>query len=144
MNSNLIPRSKAKTAYGLLSEVARLILEEPKCYNQRTWVCLVTDGFPSPAEFPACGTIGCVAGWVTTLKIPDKVAATTRYGGGRSKLVMYQAQDILGLDSLQNEELFDGDAARGEPCTRQYARSGASHIRRFQRKYRAQLLAKKV
>ena len=138
MDEKPIPRTRAKTAYGLLSEVCRLILAEPKRYNQRTFIersdeSLIT--VDAPEGFPPCGTIGCVAGWVATL--------TTR------KTFTYTAtadiaSRVLGLTGDQSSELFEMFAASGSPQTRAHARSGVRHIRRFQKAHAAQLKAKRL
>ncbi len=135
-----LPKSKATNAYDLLEEVRQLILEEPKRYNQEVFRVVEPDEYDAPLGLPQCGTVGCVAGWVITLKAPD-----TRPG-----LTCAIAQDILGLNDDQVGTFFDGAAlARKFPehdyvQTKAYARAGAAHIRRFQKKYAAQLKAQKV
>lgn len=124
---SLIPKSKAKTAYGLLSEVRALILAEPKRYDQARWI-----SHGSGDNYPRCGTIGCVAGWVDTLK------------PSRGRHVVDRASAVLGLDYWKSSELFDGAAASGNGQTVRHAKLGAAHIRRFQKSNRAELLAKKV
>lgn len=140
MSKSAMPKSKAKTAYGLLSEIRKLILEEPKRYDQTGW--LIRGKRYAASIYgdmaPACGTVGCVGGWVQALK-------------GRS------AGRTLGLNYQQQVELFDGAAAgkRWEfsdggssrvtvATVRAHARRGAKHIARFQKKYSAQLKAKRV
>ena len=58
-----IPRSKAKTAWGLCQDVIRAIKKDPKRANMSVFseVFLPEDGGP------ACGTIGCLAGWICRL-----------------------------------------------------------------------------
>jgi hypothetical protein len=134
-----LPISRAKTAYGLLSEVCALITEEPLRYNQGDWIALAGDdsAINLPAEkYPSCGTVGCVAGWVATLKHPE---ATRRWWS-----VEPIAMRALGLDSEKAFELFNSEAVKGRGQTAAHARSGVKHIRKFQKKYRHQLLAKKV
>lgn len=133
---NLIPKSRAKTAYGLLSEIRALILAEPKRYNQRDTLVLREHSYMVAQEFPACGTIGCVAGWTVALK----AQRPSRHIGG----IMAFAQRKLGLTGFQADQLFDGSAAAGTVQTLSHAKSGAAHIARFQKANRAQLLAKKV
>lgn len=62
MKTKALPKSKAKTAYGLLSEVRRLILEEPKRYDQGAFICRIGGKGRSwdldPEQAPACGTVG--------------------------------------------------------------------------------------
>jgi len=133
-----LPKSKAKTAYGLLSEVRRLILAEPKRYNQ---YCLLTVRSSRSnalrgnyfTDFPSCGTIGCVAGWVATLKA-DSVRGD----------IWNKARHILGLDEREGEILFWASAAQGPSQSLQHARNGAKHIARFQTRHAAQLKAKRV
>lgn len=144
MSSTKIPRSKAKTAYGLLSEVRRLILEEPKRYNQRWWIARL-DGKNGALYLsreqddivPACGTVACVAGWVATLKVGNRFTAD---------MAEYVATQKLGLDSDQALELFKESAVPMNltPQTEAYAKAGAAHIASFQKKYAAQLKAKRV
>lgn len=139
-----MPKSKAKTAYGLLSEIRKLILEEPKRYNQTDWLTRGADRIEAlygKDAAPSCGTVGCVAGWVTALKgDPDDSTAWPHVVADR----------VLGLSEfgINQLELFRGSAAgdRGHtPGARKaHARRGAAHIARFQKKYAKQLKAKRV
>ena len=61
MKSQAIPTSKAKTAHELLGEVRRIILAEPLRYDQ-TSTLMYVDPKEKPDRYPACGTVGCVAG----------------------------------------------------------------------------------
>ena len=126
-----MPVSKAKTAYELLGEIRKIILEEPKRYDQTDTLfhCDASDPLA-----PACGTIGCVAGWVVALKAPK----THRMH------VLEAAARILGIHKYDSWMLFDSDQARGKPQTYSHARSGAAHIARFMKKHEAQLKAKSV
>lgn len=140
MTKTSIPKSKAKTAYGLLSEVRRAILAEPLRYRQEWWIS--KEHGPSafnwetpPKGYPSCGTVACVAGWVVSLKRkrlkdPNDAEAI--------------AQRILGLDYDQAEPFFNAGAVRGESQTEAHARNGAAHIARFQKRYAAQLKARRV
>jgi hypothetical protein len=137
-----MPVSKAKTAYGLLSEIRKLILEEPKRYDQSSWLLNDEDmfGFKYGSEaavaVPACGTIGCVAGWVTVLKRRKP----------RNFLIAIEAADILGLTLTQRTSLFSpkacGDREKIGPD--RHADRGAAHIARFQKRHAKQLKAKRV
>lgn len=130
-----IPKSRAKTAFALLSEVRTLILAEPLRYDQGSWLNRIEDTPEAYEQFPACGTVGCVAGWVATLKAKHKFDPEE---------AIQIAQDVLGLDDEQEYELFNEEAAGGKSQSLDHAREGARHIRRFQKKYCTQLLAKKV
>lgn len=122
MANSSIPKSKAKTAYGLLSEVRAIILAEPKRYDQCDWIRT-----GSGPDYPSCGTVACVGGWIGVLK-------------GQH----HKSQDILGLSGYQAGQLFSYNAAKGQSQSLMHARSGAAHIRRFQKRYAKQLKAKAV
>lgn len=130
-----MPVSRAKTAYGLLSEIRKLILEEPRRYNQ--WDTLSTgrdtQHYYGP-EAPPCGTVGCVAGWVVALKKPH------------SRSITGPATEILGLIGSQDVHLFGASQAgpRASDSLKSHAKRGAAHIAKFQKKYAAQLKAKRV
>lgn len=135
-----LPTSKAKNAYELLTEIRRLILAVPKRYNQRWWLSRERGRFSEHHmdRYPACGTVGCVAGWVRQLKASRddrNVWATPQI-----------AQEILGLNGWQAKNLFDANAAglEGKAQTGAHARLGAKHIAEFQFDYAAQLKAKAV
>lgn len=154
MAKNVMPKSKAKTAYGLLSEIRKLILEEPRRYDQTAWKRTMSE---VPQNLRShCGAVCCVAGWVDTLKseqpvTPERAPFETA-DNGRYR-VSENAQSILGISEQQADELFDGEKA-GERYTRNggvrvyhlrnHAKRGATHIARFQTKYAAQLKAKRV
>lgn len=130
MAKSLIPKSKAKTAFGLLSEIAALAIEEPMRMTMNNWY-LRPGAWKEPRRgFPACNTVGCVGGWTETL-VPNAGADRT-----------------LGLSQAQEVELFyprllmkDG-IAHGQ--TLAHARKVVAHIRRFQKKYRGQLLSTRI
>lgn len=58
-----LPKSKAKTAWGLLSDVIRAIRAEPKRIDMDTF----GQRRPESNGGPSCGTVGCFAGWVAVL-----------------------------------------------------------------------------
>lgn len=140
-----MPRSKAKTPYGLLSEICKLIMEEPLRYNQGLYIARphgAGGAHPYSSQisrnvFPSCGTVGCVAGWTATLRFPG------RFAYGETGEI---ATQILGLNPEQANELFAG-APRAFyegnlyniPQTAEHARAGVRHIRAFQKKYARQL-----
>lgn len=136
---SLIPKSKAKTAYGLLSEIRALILAEPLRYDQRDTLTIIPRReLASHPTAPACGTIGCVAGWVGALKHSRPQRLAEFYN------VLNFAHRTLGLEDCQRSELFGVFKAGADERGPEHAKAGATHIASFQKKYRAQLLAKKV
>lgn len=131
------PKSKAKTAYGLLSEVCDVIRNEPLRYNQTWWLSKRRDRIQvlPPAGYPSCGTVGCVAGWAVTLK-----GKTVRDWDIEST-----ARKLLGLDEAQATDLFSSDAIKStDPQTLAHANAGIAHIRSFQKEYAKQLKATRV
>jgi hypothetical protein len=135
-----VPKSKAKTAFDLLSDVAALALAEPRRIHMNFWR-LTSTGMNSskavPQGFPACGTVGCIGGW------------TEQIARGRKR----DAGVILGLTHSQRMELFypqalldDAGSAyeAGDAQTPEHAEKVAAHIKAFQKRYREQLKAKAV
>lgn len=134
-----MPKSRAKTAYGLLGEIARLALAEPKRIRMAWW--LTDPGAMPEDKRPACGTVGCIGGWVLTLKGTraqqrDALRGAVTDAGDN-------AAAILGLKESQAHALFD-PFVRGRAGTVTQARAVAARIRRFQKQYAAQLKAKAV
>lgn len=146
-----MPVSKAKTAYGLLSEIRKLVTQEPKRYDQENTLTrgLAAKEIYEAEMLPSCGTVGCVAGWVIALRSPNRSQGD----------VLDAATAILGLRGIYDDwgsqafELFRATAAGDRQgadgvCTvgsiAAHAKRGAEHIARFQNKYAKQLKAKKL
>lgn len=155
-------RSPAKTAYGHLSWIRKLILDEPKRYNQKSWIVgpRVEPSLWShhmdkqislyAAEgLPQCGTVACVAGWAI---------ASFQETYPKSQInISFKAEKLLGLTESQADELFGGDAIEKlyrekfgydsdvpKPQTSEFAALGAEHIANFQQKYKSQLKRTKL
>lgn len=132
------PRTRATTTIGILKAVVKAIREEPRRYDQGDWICRFDEynmewiGADRLKHVPACGTIGCVAGWVDVLK------RDTPIKGGSTMTVPERARALLGLNEWQTDLLFSGGALDGlttaRPGTRAYANAGVKHIERFMRK----------
>ncbi len=116
----------SKNPVVILKHVCKLIKAEPKRYDQ--YESLVTEknslGFKGSDYFPACGTVGCVAGWVHLVT-----------GGRRSGPVLSSARHILGLSEEEADDFFAahplGVRSRSEVTPRQHAADGIQHIKRF-------------
>jgi len=149
-----IPRSRAKTAYGLVSDVIRAIKEEPKRVDMN-----VLSMTKSPDNGgPACGTVGCFAGWVSLLhgRMPRRIRenwATYTIGHGYGPEEVH-AHELLGACDYTNPEgsvytegyVFSshGIDLHGEEGSPRYARSVIARIRRFQKRNARVLRAKKL
>jgi hypothetical protein len=78
----------------LLRRVAKHIAEEPRRYNQDAELEVDVIG----RSAPACGTVGCIGGWVCAL------TGTTKRS--RQKFSFERAMKQLGLTSAQAGRLF--------------------------------------
>lgn len=139
-----LPRSNAKTAYGLLEAVKRVVLDEPKRLDMgvvclRGEAALAEDFLPrglKKRRVPGCGTVGCIAGWSLALK--GRIGVTENNGSDTNT-----AATLLGLDCEQERELFwakDLTNAKNKQ-TLAHARATVEHITTFQKKYEPQLKA---
>lgn len=159
MDSSLVPKlTRPTTAYALLSKICTLIKEEPKRYNQGSWIRLrfEWEGTGQSDEwldrmFPACGTVCCVAGWVETLRTSPVVVNILEEDSAYFSRVAAAARRTLGLTSKEAGKLFSGDAidelGEGDTPlqgTPEYAALGVKHIRAFQKKHAKKLKAKIV
>lgn len=156
---NLLPTSRAKTAYGLLAAICKLIVAEPKRYNQDYYLIsnnnkpesFLAERWRAAGRMPACGTVGCVAGWAVQLKFPEQAVGIDRLSN-----TAMTAREMLGLSSEQGYDLFDhtalGKVAKTEaeiaalvaPGTEAYAALGVKHIRQFMAANKQQLKAKRI
>lgn len=138
-----IPRFRGKTALDALKWVQRVIKREPKRYNQ-TIVCHIRGGYDSSHvledNYPACGTIGCVAGWIFAGTAP-KVVRNDVEGFTNA---LFVARKLLGLSGPQSAALFHGGAAMGDGQTQEHADSGIRHIQNFIDLYKRQLRARRI
>lgn len=133
------PKARARTAYGLLGEIKRIILEDPRRYDQFNTLSVIPAAQLDDKTEPPCGTVGCVAGWVVALTR----ARLTPYALNSPLTI---AERVLGLTEEQGDQLFDGGAAgwrTGVPLI-DHAQRGADHIERFRQAHKAQLLKQKV
>jgi hypothetical protein len=102
----------------LLLQVKRHILEEPNRLRMSNWVISKRDtprfgqiingkfhprsdnswGESAPQEFPACGTIACIAGW--TVLLSKSTAGMAFMDTDR------RASELLGIDFMVSDKLF--------------------------------------
>lgn len=124
-----IPLSRAKNVLGLLRDVQRAILDEPK----RGDMGLYCANRGPEHGGPQCGTVGCFAGWVCILR-------DSRQGGSSAHVA---AQQILGSDLFYSFKGRDGgfysffNGGSGDGCqttaagTVKHARAIVARINRF-------------
>lgn len=144
-----LPRSRAKTAYGLVSDVIRAVLDEPKRADMGTFI----GSLPPEIGGPACGTVGCFAGWVAILGRRQGETPPT-YHQCRGNATNLLGNDINyhtatgGSDDYPDDEnyVFNGGGPdiKGNAGTVRYARSVAARIRKFQKINAVALKAKRL
>jgi hypothetical protein len=61
---------KPKTAYGLLREIQREMRAEPLRVDMEEWLSREVAGNYKGRPAPACGTVGCIAGWGRVIAAP--------------------------------------------------------------------------
>lgn len=153
-----IPRSRARTAFGLLSDIKKAIHVEPLRMRMSV-VCFIpgltatylrdvsygedlndSNAFKKP--LPECGAVGCVAGW--SLLMSGRITKTQNgtWLGSQTG----QARALLGLSTVQGRELFFPQDLMTDPDqgSEAYAARVIDHITMFQMKYEKQLKATKI
>jgi hypothetical protein len=131
--SNLIRLSKAKTAYGLLRDVQKAVREEPRRANMGTFTDKVD---PEAYNAPACGTVGCVAGWISILGgqgMVDDDAPARRLLGDEVKY--HFTRGSLEFNEGGYHYVFNGGSgdacAQTAPGTPEHAAAVVDRIERF-------------
>ncbi len=125
---NLPKLIKSKNPVVILKAVIKAIEEEPRRYDQGTYINRIDSQFrqKETSEFPACGTICCVAGWVNTLTNPEPLSYDEQEEAAR---------DTLRLSWDEALELFDGaavpDRMPGRVGAHRHAKAGVKHIKKF-------------
>lgn len=90
---------------------------------------------------PACGTIGCVAGWVVLLHDPATYnRRKTITVESPDNVIANEAERLLGVDE---DGLFLG-VTQSKPQTRAHVEEIVDRIRLFQGRHEAALKAKRV
>lgn len=134
-----MPTTNARTAYGLLNAITRLAKDEPRRIRMSI-VCM--RGNPARNRYertPACGTVGCIAGWALVL--------AGRTGEDERNFSDWnEARILLGLSHYQAERLFLDSNLVSAPNQQsaQHAEDVVEHIRKFQKAHKAQLQATPV
>lgn len=139
-----LPRSKAKTAWGLMADVKRAILAEPKRADMTSVI-----GYLAPTEGgPACGTVGCVAGWVAVLgrKYPSPYEIEMSNAVGVARALLGEVNYFtVGQYGHYVFNAGAGDACdTTNPNTPAHARAVAKRIDKFMRVNEKALKARKL
>ena len=126
-----LPKSRAKTALGLLRAAKRAILEEPVRCNMGV---VVDRDSATNRRKPDCGAVGCVGGWCLILAGKTE---TGQYIPGDTSA----ARKLLGLSPVQEEELFYPVRLvhATSKQTPEHALAVAEHIEDFIRRNKKQL-----
>lgn len=159
INWDLIPHSRARNSYNLLKDVQKAILTEPRRVYMDTWNGLPNvfdnDGEPFGAfslcqfvDFPECGTVGCISGWMNLLSASKLETLKTGFQGMR-----HTAGVLLppSIDKETNKLCFgreDGDYPFPPSSTNQgtlaYAQHVVENIQRFLDKHEEVLKAHRL
>ena len=131
-----LPRSRAKTAWGLLKDIKRAILAEPLRCNMGIVLDRTMD---SGLPHPACGAVGCVAGW-------GLILTGRTFEGQRVYNQTNEAAKLMGLTYGQGQELFfPQDLVSAEKKqTPEHAKAVAEHIDSFMEENKKQLQAHRI
>lgn len=139
MRLKALPRSRAKTAWGLVQDVKRAMREEPLRVDMRTYARKKS---PSKGG-PACGTVGCFRGWLSILggENPDPFVAQ-----GFWTLLPENVDLSFGPDNKFHVfNAGSGDSCEStRPGTRAHARAVIQRINRFAKKNEAKLKAHRL
>lgn len=152
-----IPEFKGTTALDLMEHVKQVILDEPQRILMDNWGDRLTgDEYDQTRisrlmddygrEFPACGTVGCVSGWMDYSM--DRLQA--RYSGGLDYLPRAVREDARALfngmditdddDNVIESTPYPFPTVFGVPPA-EYAAAVAANITKFIERNREALVA---
>lgn len=130
-------RQKRITAKDLLLRIKAIVAEEPKRLDMRWWVSRWRGRkLPSAyfkAKEPACGTVGCIAGWgAILLRDSASIRAPQKAGSLMTVLVGFDCPCSCGGASCERMAggLFDAQT-ESRPGTRAHAREVGKRIRDY-------------
>lgn len=125
-NAKLPKRVRSKNPIVILKAVIRAITEEPKRYDQSVFRSTRSHSLHRERDFPACGTICCVAGWVNTLTGDFPKSKIGEWDTARQTLALEKEEAMFLFDMTP-----DGVRNRNSVTPRQHAADGVKHIKRF-------------
>lgn len=125
---SLVPRSNAATLYQLFDDIVEVIEAEPLRMDMGNWIRIDTNPHDVfERNFPVCGTVGCIAGWMVILTRKRESMQSLRKGSMqqratdlvRDNLPSIEDKDWDSPEALAQNELmrdldavFDGDISR--------------------------------
>jgi hypothetical protein len=136
------------TVGDVIARIQQIILEEPRRLNMDTWMTdfahTLTHRFHLQPP-PACGTVGCVAGWVAVLFRPDLRVRPRSISSMAERVLGYIPENIAAMEYLPSDmkenyrdvgSLFSCAASNefgeteslGEPGTRFHAQAVARRL----------------
>lgn len=131
-------------AYEFLSELVKVIHEEPKRLNMGNWL---KTRFNEMEPKPVCGTVACIGGWTVAMLRPKGITtAAFVIEGVNSRAGSYAvtASQVLGMTTRQTEHLFHPHVRAMTIGSAEYVEAVVKRIRNFQSNHRRQLHAKMV
>lgn len=154
MNWDLVPKSRATNSYDLLKDVIKAIREEPRRIYMRDWwipeerlenqTDVVLKEL-STSRFPACGTVGCIRGWMGLLvhNIGDRGIPSV--AGTGTDLLPSAYSNISRQDT---DNLFYGSAEYPFPDAKhgtvEYAEAVVENIEKYLAKWEERLKAHRI
>lgn len=142
MKFSLIPKSRAKNSYELLNDVVKVMREEPKRVRFGDWL-MTFAGNKFSKDVPACGTIGCIAGWCIAVRAPSaNILEEIELQQNSHESPRQIAHRLFPLDlKSEVDDLFGVTIwstysnVEGTPGTHEHARSVIRRIRQFQKSH---------
>ena len=136
-----IPRSNAKTAWGLCQDVIRAIKKDPKRADMAVFGATLLPQYGGPA----CGTIGCLAGWICRLAGKPGTRANDIVA---KHIIDPKAQLDYFTVGPQDFYVFNaGDGDRCEttpPSSRAHAHAVVTRMKKFMRINETKLKAQRI
>jgi hypothetical protein len=136
-----VPRIRTKriTAANLLRRIRALVLEEPARLNMDSYISAFRGRIrssvydpPHVGDLPACGTVGCIAGWgAMLLRRPDEIPRASTAETTMVKLLGHPEDDPWFSSYYTDHDLFSdygADIDGTRPGTKAHARAVAQRI----------------
>lgn len=148
--ANYFPKTRAKTAWGLMKAVNRVLLSEPQRLYMGNWISSFQNREQSYQEeslAPRCGSVGCYAGWVAMLHFGREV-----FGVQSNVLALLVGDNSPGTYQLRmqlteaflNTTVLDPQGNLLRRGTKPYARAIVARFERIMEEHKTFLKARHV